>query len=279
MPTVRVNGIDLYYEVAGSGPPVLFVSGTGGDLRQRPRVFDGPLAQHCTVLAYDQRGLGRSSKPDRRSSMADYAADAAGLVDAVGWQHTAVVGVSFGGMVAQEVAIRHAGLVERLVLCCTSSGGAGGSSYPLHELADLGEADRRSQTLALSDTRYGQAWQRDNPDEAEAMFQFMRDREAAGAADPGAATGARRQLETRRDHDTWGRLDRIRAPTLICAGRYDAVAPTGNSEALASRVRDARLEIFEGGHLFLIQDAAAWSVIIDFLVPSSPPSEGPYRPD
>jgi len=178
--TVRVRNVELFYEIAGAGPPVLFISGTGGDLRQRPSVFDGPLVEHCTVLAYDQRGLGRSSKPDRPSTMADYADDAARLLEAVGWTRAAVIGVSFGGMVAQELAIRHPASAGALVLCCTSSGGAGGSSYPLHELEELDEDERRRTTLALSDRRYDHEWQQANPDEAEALLAFMRESVRAG---------------------------------------------------------------------------------------------------
>ena len=63
MPTANLPTIDLYYERAGDGPPLLFISGTGGDLRVKPNVFDGPLARGFDLLAYDQRGLGRSAKP------------------------------------------------------------------------------------------------------------------------------------------------------------------------------------------------------------------------
>src|ERR1700709_1990805 len=102
MPTAQIGDIELYFERAGSGPPLLFISGTGGDLRAKPNIFSGPLAKSFDLLAYDQRGLGQSSKPDRGYTMADYADDAAALMDHVGWASALVVGVSFGGMVAQE---------------------------------------------------------------------------------------------------------------------------------------------------------------------------------
>jgi 3-oxoadipate enol-lactonase len=128
VPPARIGDLDVHYEVAGEGPPLLFIGGTGGDLRTKPNVFDGPLVRPFTVASYDQRGLGRTTKPDRASTMAEYGADAAGLLDHLGWARAHVVGVSFGGMVAQELAIRHPDRVSRLVLCCTSSGGAGGAS-------------------------------------------------------------------------------------------------------------------------------------------------------
>ena len=201
--------------------------------------------------------------------MAEYGADAAGLLDHLGWTRAHVVGVSFGGMVAQELAISRPDVVERLVLCCTSSGGAGQASYPLHELADLPAAERRRRQLAISDTHFDEAWQDAHPDEAAALLARMAETDAATAAkeaaDPDAAMGARRQLEARRHHDTYDRLDRITAPTLVAAGRYDGIAPVANSEALVARLPDARLAVFEGGHLFLLQDRSAWRAIIEFL--------------
>src|SRR3954464_14665472 len=94
-----VDGLKLYYERAGAGPPLLFISGTGGDLRMQPNVFASPLAKAFDLLAYDQRGLGRTAKPDGPYSMAQYADDAAALLDHLGWPGALVVGVSFGGMV------------------------------------------------------------------------------------------------------------------------------------------------------------------------------------
>jgi 3-oxoadipate enol-lactonase len=77
MPTAHLGSIDVYYERAGAGDPLLFISGTGGDLRVKPNIFDSPLARDFDLLAYDQRGLGRTSKPDIAYTMADYADDAA----------------------------------------------------------------------------------------------------------------------------------------------------------------------------------------------------------
>ena len=267
MPTARLGDIDVYYEVAGTGPPVLFIGGTGGDLRAKPNVFDGPLASSFTVASFDQRGLGRTSKPDAPATMADYGTDAAGLLDHLGWSDVAVVGVSFGGMVAQELAIRRPDLVGRLVLCCTSSGGGGGASYPLHELADLPAGERRRRQLAISDVRFDEHWQDTNPTDAERLLARMRstDEASASAEDAASAVGARRQLEARKGHNTWERLPSIAAPTLVAAGRYDGIAPLANSEALAARIPKASLQVFEGGHLFLLQDRAAWSAIIGFL--------------
>lgn len=260
-----LGGVEICYRLAGEGPPALFIGGTGGDLRHPGGVLDGPLTASATVLAYDQRNLGRSSVIDRAVTMADYADDAARLVGHIGWRSCSVVGVSFGGMVAQELALRHAGIVERMVLCCTSSGGAGAASYPLHALADLDAGERARVMLGLMDIRHAAAWQDDHPAETEAMLAANAERSAIGADEPGREIGALRQLEARAGHDTWERLGMIAAPTLVCAGRYDAIAPVANAEALASRIPGAELEVFDGGHRFLAEDPRAWQAIAGWL--------------
>ena len=128
MPFAAVNGIRIHYELSGTGPRLLHISGSGGDLRRQPGVFDSPLSAHFEILAYDQRGLGQTDKLDGTYTMMDYAQDANDLLDVVGWDRCMVIGISFGGMVAQELALHSPQRVERLVLACTSSGGAGGSS-------------------------------------------------------------------------------------------------------------------------------------------------------
>jgi 3-oxoadipate enol-lactonase len=263
MALARVNGIDIWFERAGEGPPLLFISGTGSDLRHKPNVFDGPFAKPFDLVAYDQRGLGRTSKPDGPYTMADYADDAAALMDRLGWAGARVLGVSFGGMVAQELVLRHPARVERLVLACTSPGGAGGASYPFHEIGHLDGEARARHLIPIADTRRDEAWARANP---ETFAQFV----ALGSADPfadepGHAQGALRQLEARAGHDTFERLAQIACPVLIAAGRYDGIARPEAQHAMAARIPGAQLQVFEGGHMFMLQDRAANPAIIAFL--------------
>ena len=267
MPTTRIGDIDIYHERRGDGAPLLFIGGTGGDLRNEPNIFSSPLTAHFEVLAYDQRGLGRTSKPDTPYTMAHYADDAAGLLSAVGWEDAFVIGVSFGGMVAQELALRHPSRVRRLVLACTSPGGEGGASYPLHEIADMTPEARARHTIPIADTRHDAVWAQANPETYEQLV-------AIAAADPyadepGHARGAWRQLEARREHDTWDRLPDITCPTLICGGRYDGIALPQTQTKMAARIPGAELRLFEGGHLFILQDREAFPAMIGFLGPES----------
>jgi 3-oxoadipate enol-lactonase len=263
MPLIRAGELDLYYERKGEGAPLLFISGSGGDLRNTPNVFDGPFPKHFDTLAYDQRGLGRSAKPDRGYTMADYADDAAKLMQALGWSNALVAGVSFGGMVAQEFAIRHPQMVRRLVLACTSPGGSGGASYPLHTIEHMTREERARHMIPISDVRHDAAWAKANPKQFEQALAIA---SADPFADePGHAMGLHRQLEARAAHDTWDRLARIACPTLITAGKYDGIALPATQEKMAARIPGAQLRFFDGGHLFMIQDRDAFPAMIAFL--------------
>mgnify|MGYP001549646769 FL=1 len=261
MPVVSVRDIDVYYERAGHGPRLLYIGGTGGDLRVRPNVLDGPLVRHFDVVAYDQRGLGQTSKPQGPYTMVDYAEDAAALLDALGWGQTLVLGVSFGGMVAQELILRFPEKVRALALACTSAGGAGGASFPLHELSGLPEAERLARHLAVSDLRRDARWRTANPEHWARLLQTARERQSEARFQP----GARWQLEARAGHDPWDRLAGIRTPVLLAGGRYDGIAPPANMQAIARRIPKAELQLFDGGHLFLIQDKQAYLFIIQWL--------------
>lgn len=264
MPFASVRDIEVYYELHGTGPRVVLISGTGADLRQNPIRGQGVLEQRCEVLMYDQRGLGQSGKPDRQYTMADYADDCAGLMAAVGWDRAHVMGISFGGMVAQHVALRHPQCVDRLVLACTSAGGAGGSSFDLLQLDELPPAERLRCMMPLLDTRND--LDATPPRLAPWCDVFLQMAERAPSeVDPVVRMGGRRQLEARAQHDTWDVLPRLTMPTLVLGGRFDGQAPVDNVQRLAERIPGARLEWFDGGHLFLLQDLSAYPVVVDFL--------------
>ncbi len=262
MPRANVNGIEVHYERAGSGPPLLFCNGSGATLESSAAVI-ARFRERFDVVAHDQRGLGRTGIPPGPYAMADYAADAAALLDHVGWDRCAVVGVSFGGMVAQELAVTWPDRITRLGLVCTSPGGPGRASYPLHELAELPPAEAAAVGLRLLDTRFTAEWLASHPHD-KAMVDGRAQR---GAAPKDAETrrGELAQLGARRWHDVWDRLPAVTCPTLVAGGRYDGVAPPANSEAIASRIPGAEVRLYEGGHLFFLQDRAAFPYILEFL--------------
>lgn len=264
MPTAHLNGIDVHFERRGAGPRVLLFNGSGGSIAGAKPLID-KLAEHVEVLVHDQRCLGLTTVTADVPTMADYAADGAALLDHVGWDSAAVMGISFGGMVAQEFAVTHPGRVERLVLACTSSGGAGGSSYPLHTIAALPADEQDRLRLQLADSRYSPEFLAEHP-----FDRMLVDVAAAGRAQPRTdeqRRGEELQLLARAGHDVWDRLAAISCPTLVMCGEFDALAPPANSEAIASRVVGSELRRYQGGHGFLWQDRSAMPAAIEFLAP------------
>lgn len=263
MAVVTLNGIDIHHEVYGDvgDPWVLNIGGSGGDLRH---TFPdrSPLNKHFRVVHYDQRGLGQTTAPATDYTMADYADDAAALIAEVAGSPCHVVGTSFGGMVALNLAVRHPHLVDKLVLLCTSPGGDH-PSYPLHELAEMDVDQSFPIRMRNMDTRWDP--DADEPIPGLGVVYDIVAEQARNPATGAEADGARRQLEARSHHDVVDQLGTIGHDTLICAGRFDGTAPLANAEFMAERMPSARLEVFDGGHLLMFQDRRAFPTVIDFL--------------
>ena len=260
--------ISINYEISGSGPRVLFFNGSGATLKTTALLI-GALAKTCTVLAHDQRGLGETSIPEGPYTMSQFAQDGAALLDHVGWDTCTVVGISFGGMVAQEFAVSYPQRVEKLVLLCTSAGGEAGSSYPLHELGSLPVDERAARITALTDNRFTPEWLATHPDDAAMVA--MRNEQAAVPKSKETIKGEILQLGARIGHDVSDRLHRVTAPVFVTAGRYDGIAPVSNSEEIVKRLPDATLSIYEGGHIFTAQDRRAIEDIRTFLTTGQRP--------
>jgi pimeloyl-ACP methyl ester carboxylesterase len=170
-------------------------------------------------------------------------------------------------MVAQELAVTAPQRVERLALLCTSPGGEGGSSYPLHELIGFTDAERSLARRQLLDTRFDDDWLASHPED-RSLVQMMVDRHQEPDPEPGR--GQLEQLEARRSHDVWDRLPSITSPTLVACGHFDGIAPPRNSAAIASRITGAELRTYEGGHAFLAQDPRSITDVIRFLQDPEP---------
>jgi pimeloyl-ACP methyl ester carboxylesterase len=195
--------------------------------------------------------------------MADYAADAAAHNDHVGWSSCRIVGVSFGGMVAQEFAVTWPDRVERLALMCTSPGGKGGASYPLHELAQRPPAERAAIGARILDTRFTDEWLDEHPSD-RGLVELLAKRQGGSKSDE-QARGEAEQLHARSFHDVCDRLVRITCPTLVAAGRYDGIAPPSNAEYIAEHVSGSELRMYDGGHAFFVQDGRALPEVMSFL--------------
>lgn len=253
MPTAACNGVTLHYERSGRGPKLLYCNGSGATL-DSVRPLLSAFSARFDLLAFDYRGMGASQPVNRPYSMADLAVDVDALLDHVGWERPVVAGLSFGGMVAQEFAVTYPHRVERLVLLATSPGGAF-ASYPLDTLADLPAAERAARIRELTDRRWTPEWLAAHPDQAALGAAFAH---APADESESQTRGRLLQMQARKGHDVTDRLHRVACPTFVGSGRYDAIAPPANGQAIADRVAGAELRVYEGGHAFLVQDPAAW---------------------
>ena len=277
-----VNGVELYFEFYGdeSKPKLLFVPGSMCDLR-KPMYQQAltVLSEHFHVLAYDHRGMGQSTMDTESShySMAGYANDACALCENMGWDSCHVMGVSFGGMVAQEIALRAPQLLHShsLVLACTSAGGSGGSSIALHKLARLSDFSFGYQFIRKTDTnlqKWHWSWM---PVLSGFLFMVLG---KAKHLDPDKRevywnTCRHLQFMARNHHDTTDRLGSLCCRTLVCGGDRDEVAPVQNLRALHRLIPGAVLMLFSGGHGFLAQDPRALTAVIAFMLGSMPPGK------
>lgn len=261
---VRANGLEIWLETAGSGPPLLFIGGTGWDLRRTRDPLGPLLTRHFSVALYDQRGQGQSAKPPGPYAMQDFAQDAVGVLDALGWERAHVVGYSFGGMVAQELAIRHPSRIDRLVLAATTSGGAGGRSYPIEEFVDLPPVQRARKGLEIADLRFAALLMSD-PDKAHALIDARARNQTRFLHEPRAREGLTEQLRARAAHNTYDRLGAISAETLLVAGEFDGQAPMRAVEALAKRIPSSVFHTVPGAHDFIAENKRFLDLIVSFL--------------
>jgi 3-oxoadipate enol-lactonase len=257
----------LYYEIhtkpgASPKPRLLYIAGTNSDCRTVANDIDvAILSRYFDLLLFDHRGFGRSSAPQQVSeySMHIYADDVVALLQQVGWDKCHVMGHSFGGMVAQEFALRHQEKVQRLVLAGTSSGGAGGSSYPVQDLPQ-DTAGFTAKALLLTDDRWNRPWNL-MPEFVMRLLvrllvaiQVLPVSPNEYSTEKSAYVFAKKaQLEARSSHNCWQRLPELRRPTLVVAGEHDKIAPLENSRSLAQRLPNSHLLCLPAGHLNICQ--------------------------
>ncbi|MGH7621399.1 MAG: alpha/beta fold hydrolase [Gemmatimonadaceae bacterium] len=262
MPSVHVNGIDLYYEVHGAGEPLLWIGGLGANVREIPYLIDAYRSRY-QLIVYDGRGCGRSGKPEEDYSIAGFAADAAGLLDALGVPSAFVYGSSMGGMIAQELALNHPDRVRALVLGCTTAGAVKGVRPSEATVQAMIANQALSGDAAIEAgwrLGYGAGYIETHRDEL-----FARSRASAEFGTPRDAY--MRQVIAAAKHDTYDRLEYVTCPVLIIHGSEDVMIPPGNAHLLKRGMPHAELRILEGmGHGYNLEaQAEADAIVFDFL--------------
>jgi pimeloyl-ACP methyl ester carboxylesterase len=261
MPRAGTNGITMYYDVHGDGPPVMLIGGLGADGRFWYRQVPA-LAGRMRVIAPDNRDAGRSDTADQAYTIRTMADDLAGLLDALETPAVGVVGASMGGFIAQEFALSYPSRVHKLVLCCTSFGGPHSVPIPPETVAVLQSrtGDPAKDLRAFLDMQFGTDYPKTHARDINAYVKWR-------VAHPQPLPAYQRQLAAVAGHDTEARLGQVRAPVLIMHGARDRVVPAANAESLAARIPGARVHVFPtGGHLFLWECAdAANRLLTEFL--------------
>ncbi|MEH2072547.1 MAG: alpha/beta hydrolase [Nostoc sp.] len=250
MPETQVGDISIYYEVKGSGYPLLMIMGLSFSLLDWGDVFLDELAKHYQVIVFDNRDSGRTkSQSTDNYTTADMANDAAGLLNALGIAQAHVLGLSMGGMIAQLFALRHASKLNKLILSCTMAGGDCSDFNPNNQ-GDLLDLLFPESYLAISNNR----------EKAEDFFK----KTSLYHSQP---DGLSRLIQAHNTHDTCNFLQGIKAPTLIITGDSDSVIPPVNSNILNNKISGSELKIIkQAGHGFLYSHTAEFAkILIDFL--------------
>ena len=253
------GGTRIYWDEEGSGPPLLLIMGLSYAAvmwhRTRPR-----LSAHYRTIAFDNRGSGRSDVPKPPYSMEQMARDAAAVLDAASVSAAHVYGMSMGGMIAQEFALRYPHRVLSLVLACTSPGGP--NSVPAEPAARdllMARAKMTPEQAAEASVPFiyapGTPRKRIDEDLALRLASYPRPEGYIG------------QLQAILAWEAYSRLPQIHAPTLVLHGECDRLIPVRNAELIADRIRGAKLVILPGAsHLFATdQPEPAHEAVVEFL--------------
>jgi len=248
---VDVNGAPVHVDRRGArtGEPLLLVQGLSGHSAHWGQPFLSGLSG-LDLIAYDHRNTGRSARRPGAFTIADLADDAARLLDVLGLARAHVLGISMGGMVAQELALRHPDRVGALVIGCSYPGGQGSvltSGEVIQELAGglLGGDPARAQRAAWQ-VNVSAAAARD-----EALFEAF---SALARVDPVPLEVMMSQFRAVMGHDASARLSAVTAPTLVIHGDEDRLLPVANGRLIAARIPEARLEVLGSvGHLFFVE--------------------------
>jgi 3-oxoadipate enol-lactonase len=253
------SGVRIAFEADGAGAPLLLIHGLGyGRWGWGPIL--APLTESFRAVWFDNRGVGESDVPPGPYTASTLAEDAVAVLDALDVERAHVLGTSLGGMVAQELAVSHPARVDRLVLACTTPGGANAVPFPEQTVRLIAEAARMEPLVALR--RFVENALA--PGASEALVDEIFALRVANPPDP---AGWQAQAAASAAFDGFDRLQSIAAPTLVLHGTEDQVVDAGNAPLLAERIPGAQLELLEGaGHLlFWEQPDRFVAAVTEFL--------------
>lgn len=262
MPLIQTSRLKMYYEVHGEGAPLLLIRGLGSTCDGFKAQVDG-LSPHFRVISFDNRCVGRTDQPQLPFSIADMADDTAALMDSLEIKSAHVFGVSLGGMIAQELVLRHPHKVRRLALGCTHAGPRTASRTPdwavrlFTESRDLPRAEALRHSIPLLFA----------PKTVANRAEFVEANLAVMTNNNQPKSSYLLQLGAVMQHDTYDRLPGIKHPTLVLTGTEDTLVDSDNSRVIAEQIPGAQLLRYEeNGHLFFTESADEVNrALIDFF--------------
>lgn len=262
MAKIKVNDIEMYYEIHGEGEPLVLIEGLGYSTWMWYKQVE-ELSKNFKVIIFDNRGVGETDKPDIEYSIEMFADDLADLLSKLEIKKAHILGVSMGGFIAQEFAIKYPQMVDKLILCSTSFGGPNSIPIPQETLnimlkggGQYTSVDEITEAIAVAlDERTMQK---------EVVAKIMK--EKMEKLQPKYAY--LRQLMAGASFNAENRLDKIKSETLILAGRGDRVVPTENVSLLKEKITCSMAKIIENaGHVFFMEQPEETNkVIMEFLL-------------
>ncbi|MGC8657640.1 MAG: alpha/beta fold hydrolase [Desulfomonilaceae bacterium] len=262
MPYCQQDKLNIYYEIHGQGSPLVMIRGLGSNADHWYAQTEF-FAKFFKVLIFDNRGIARSSDPGEDYTVPAMAADTVGLMDALKLKMAYVMGLSMGGMIAQELAINYPDRIKGLVLVCTHCGGSR-QTQPSAEVSALFKEmvyENSPEAKVNAATTLFHLHTLKNFPEIPKYYSDV------SLKNPASTEILIKQWGAVLQHDTYSRLPRIGAPTLVLSGDGDVLIPPENSKILAERIPNAELEIVpNAGHQVLIEQAALCNeAILNFL--------------
>lgn len=266
MPKTKANGIEIYYEVNGSGTPLILISGLGYPAWQWHRMVPY-LSPHVQVITFDNRGVGQTDTPTGPYTASMLAADTAGLLDALGIDKAVVMGHSMGGFIAQAMALEFPRKVEKLILSSTNFGGPHHVPITQEAMTVLSDVTSDPVTRFKNGLVVSTA-----PGFAEKQPEVIQSWLEWRMANPVNVAGYQAQFgiglalfpETAAFEN---KLSNVTVPTLILFGAHDKVVPPTNADLLAKKIPNSQVVILpDAGHFFPMEvPKEAARVIIDFV--------------
>ena len=265
MPILKAGAVNLSYDTFGAGEPLLLIMGFGAPGIAWMPVL--PMLAGFQCIYFDNRGTGNSDKPSGPYTIPDMADDAAALLDAVGIEAVLVYGISMGGMIAQELALRHPGKVRKVVLGCTTTGGPEATPPEEETIAALLTAMKLMSTdpERAIDIMLPVV----HPPDFVAAHPEVKQMALMGAAmmPPTPPEVIERTLEGITRFNSYDRLPEVKCPVMIVHGERDILIKPANAKLLKSRLPHAEVFMIpNAGHNFFAEDPmGVHQRILEFL--------------